>query len=56
LKSVLAREGLSGIIPFEQEVRITRKQREATKKYFAERLGMAFQGKRVKIQNGTMAS
>jgi hypothetical protein len=56
LKSVLAREGLSGMIPFEQEVRMMRRQREATKKYLAERLGMAFQGKRVKIQNGTTAS
>ena len=52
MKSVLAREGLSGMIPLEQEVMIMRKQREATKKNFAERLGMAFQGKRVRVQNG----
>jgi len=52
LKSVLAREGLSGMIPLEQEVMIVRKQKEATKKNFAEGLGMAIQGKRVKVQNG----
>ena len=33
------------MIPFVQEVRLKRKQREAVKKYVNERLGMAFQGK-----------
>jgi hypothetical protein len=45
LKSVLAREGLSGIIPFEQEVKTTSTKRELTREN-AEMLGIACQSKR----------
>ena len=56
LKSVLANEGLSGIRPFEHEVRIRGNERQATRKSFAERLDMLFQGKRFKVLNGDRAS
>jgi hypothetical protein len=45
LKFVLAKEGLSGMSPFEQEVSITSKERQGTRRSFAEKLGMLFQAK-----------
>jgi len=52
LKSVLAREGLSGTIPFEHEEKITNKNRQITRNGFTEMLGIGGQSKRFVAQNG----
>ena len=45
LKSVLAREGLSGMMPFEHEVSKTATERQDIRKNLAEKSGMSFKVK-----------